>query len=203
MGIVCTRLSKSLHLFSNIWALRKQGHSWDNVRIHFLESLVSPLQCSYCLLAKWERMTKGWPGSSGELSLSGCTTGWGFSPLLQFSPHYHQGMILWTKSGRVSSTVSAVILSFLWCMRLHLSYWVLLGICSERLMANLHAVSSAGSGSSHGFLPGLTLHFDFMMCLKKKVNCFWGNHYWYLFHQNTYLGTAPLSVEGGCEASSV
>lgn len=92
-----------------------------------------------------------------------------FSPLLQFSPHYHQGMILWTKSGRVSSTVSAVILSFLWCMRLHLSYWVLLGICSERLMANLHAVSSAGSGSSHGFLPGLTLHFDFMMCLKKKL----------------------------------
>lgn len=101
MGIVCTRLSKSLHLFSNIWALRKQGHSWDNVHIHFLESLVSPLQYSYCLLAKWERMTKGWPGSSGELSLSGCTTGWGFSPLLQFSPHYHQGMILWTKSGSV------------------------------------------------------------------------------------------------------
>lgn len=89
--------------------------------------------------------------------------------LLFFSPHYHQGMIAWTKSGRVSSTVSAVIVSFFWCMRLHLSYWVLLGICSERLMDNLHAVSSAGSGSSRGFLPGLTLHLDFMMCLKKKL----------------------------------
>lgn len=36
------------------------------------------------------------------------------------------------------------------------------------VMNNLHAVSSAGSGSSHDLLPGLTLHLDFMMCFKKK-----------------------------------
>lgn len=104
---------------------------------------------------------------------------------------------------KVWRTINAVVLSFLWYMKLHLSYWVLLGIHSERLMDNLRAVSSAGSGSSHDFLPGLTLRLDFMMCLKKKVNCFWGNHYWYLFHQNTYLGIAPLSIEGGSEVSNV
>lgn len=36
-------------------------------------------------------------------------------------------------------------------------------------MDNLHAISCAGSGSSSDFLPGLTLHLDFMMCLKKKL----------------------------------
>lgn len=76
---------------------------------------------------------------------------------------------LYGQNLEVSRAISAVLLSFLWYMKIHLSYWVLLGICSERLMDNLHAISCAGSGSSSDFLPGLTLHLDFMMCLKKKL----------------------------------
>lgn len=125
-----------------------------------------------------------------------------FLPFLYSVPTITRGW-LYGPNLEVCRTISAVVLSFLWYMKLHLSCWVLLGIHSEMLMDNLRAVSPAGSGSSHDFLPGLTLHLDFMMCLKKRVNCFWGNHYWYLFHQNTYLGTAPLSVEGGSEVSSV
>lgn len=46
---------------------------------------------------------------------------------------------------------------------------MLLGIHSERLMDNRHAVSSSGRGSSHDFLQGLTLHLDFVMCFLKKL----------------------------------
>lgn len=56
---------------------------------------------------------------------------------------------------------------------------------------------------SHNLLPGPTLHLDFMMCLKNKVNCFGRHNYWYLFHQISYLGTAPLGAEGGSESSSI
>lgn len=37
-------VGSSLNLFSNTLVPRKQDRSWDNVYVHFLEPLVSPLQ---------------------------------------------------------------------------------------------------------------------------------------------------------------